>query len=175
MRQALAHFKTITKHRRLVRRGCFRVGLYYQGLTHDLSKYTPVEFFAGCRYFSGTESPNNAQRRDLGLSPAWLHHKGRNRHHFEYWIDYSLSPDRHLTGMKMPVKYVVEMFMDRVAASRVYQKDAYTDRSALEYYQRSPVKELIHPESAALLESMLYKLAAEGEKAVYDYIRTYVL
>ena len=75
-----------------------------------------------------TEALMNAQREDEGVSKAWLHHKGRNKHHFEYWIDYDVEGNSTiLAGMKMPVKYVAEMFCDRVAASRIYNKDKYKD------------------------------------------------
>ena len=67
----------------LVMKNCFRCGLYWQGLTHDLSKLAPVEFWAGAKYWQGTCSPNNAQRQAEGYSAAWLHHKGRNKHHLE--------------------------------------------------------------------------------------------
>ena len=50
MIKALAHFHTITKHKILVMKECFRVGLYRQGLLHDLSKYSPTEFRVGCKY-----------------------------------------------------------------------------------------------------------------------------
>ena len=124
--KAFAHFCTITKHKKLVLKECFRVGLYKQGLLHDMSKYSWTEFRVGCRYYQGTRSPNNAEREEKGYSSAWLHHKGRNKHHYEYWIDYSLEGPNLLAGMKMPVRYVVEMFLDRIAASKVYLGDAYT-------------------------------------------------
>ena len=104
--KAWKHLKTILHHKALVRAGCFKVGLYRQGLFHDMSKYSPTEFFVGCRYFQGDKSPNNAERAKKGYSAAWLHHKGRNKHHLEYWIDYSVDKDI-MTGMKMPVNYVV--------------------------------------------------------------------
>ena len=85
------HLKTILKHKRLVRQGCFKVGLYRQGIFHDMSKFSPVEFWVGAKYFQGNMSPNNAERKDKGLSYAWLHHKGRNKHHLEYWIDFALN------------------------------------------------------------------------------------
>lgn len=78
------HFKTITAHKLLVMKYCFKIGLYKQGLLHDLSKYAPSEFLVGARYYQGTRSPNNAEREDTGVSTAWMHHKGRNKHHFEY-------------------------------------------------------------------------------------------
>lgn len=171
----LLHLKTINHHRALVRKHCFKVGLYRQGLTHDLSKYTPVEFLVGARYFQGDRSPNDAERREKGYSSAWLHHKGRNKHHLEYWIDYTPDGDHHMDGMKMPVRYVVEMFCDRMAASKTYRKEAYTDSDPYDYYQNSRDHYLLHPETAALLEEMLLKLKEEGEEAAFHYIREYVL
>ena len=91
--KAWDHFCTITHHRHLVRHYCFMAGLYWQGLTHDLSKYTWPEFRVGAKYYQGTRSPNNAEREAIGYSTAWLHHKGRNKHHLEYWIDYGRHAD----------------------------------------------------------------------------------
>ena len=169
-----AHFKTITRHRALVLKYCFRLGLYVQGLTHDLSKYSPVEFWRGAKYFQGNRSPNDAERRATGLSLAWLHHKGRNRHHFEYWIDYCIGPDGKVFfgGNKMPMNYVAEMFCDRIAACRVYLGDKYTDASAYDYFMRSKSHLMIHPETAAELENMLLVLRDRGEDAAFRYVRS---
>lgn len=175
MIKALAHFETITKHKILVMKECFRVGLYRQGLLHDLSKYSPTEFLVGCKYYQGTRSPNNAEREEKGYSSAWLHHKGRNKHHYEYWIDYSLEGERMLAGMKMPVRYVVEMFLDRIAASKVYKGEKYRDSDPLEYYLNGKAGELMHPETRTLLEKLLHMLAEQGEEKTYRYIRKNVL
>ena len=143
---ALRHFGTITKHKLLVMKACFQVGLYRQGLLHDLSKYGWTEFRVGCRYYQGTRSPNNAEREEKGYSSAWLHHKGRNKHHYEYWIDYG-THGAVLEGMKMPVNYVVEMFLDRIAASKVYRGAAYTDRDPLDYFLGGKGQYLMHEET----------------------------
>ena len=173
--KALKHFLTIARHRREVRRLCFEVGLYWQGLTHDLSKYSWAEFSVGAKYFMGTRSPNDAERFDKGISYAWLHHKGRNKHHFEYWIDYSMELDGRMAGQEMPVKYVVEMFCDRVAACKIYQGDKYTEDSALLYYNRGKGRYMMHEKTAALIEDMLEYLAKNGEKATCAYIRKEIL
>ena len=179
MWKAWEHLKTINHHKHLVRKGCFQVGLYKQGLLHDLSKYSPVEFLVGCKYYQGYMSPNNAERKDKGYSSAWLHHKGRNKHHLEYWIDYAVGEEAEsgggMTGMKMPVRYVVEMFIDRVSASKNYQKDKYTDASALKYYEKSISHYLIHDDTRALLEYMLTMLALRGEKETYAYVKNEIL
>ena len=86
------HFSTITHHKMLVMKTCFKVGLYKQGLLHDLSKYTPIEFIPGVIYYQGDRSPINREKELKTCSRGWLHHKGRNLHHFEYWIDDSINP-----------------------------------------------------------------------------------
>ena len=173
----LEHFKLVCRHRRLVRQGCFKLGLYRQGLTHDLSKFSPTEFRVGAKYFQGYRSPNDAERAETGLSLSWLHHKGRNRHHFEYWIDYIILPDGKVTmgGCKMPVKYVAEMFCDRIAACKLYHKGKYTDADPYLYYAKSKDHIIIHPETAALLEDMLLKLQDEGEEKAFAYVRHEIL
>lgn len=167
------HLSTINAHKLQVMKNCFRAGLYRQGLLHDLSKYSPVEFFAGVKYYQGFRSPNHAQKLANGYSAAWLHHKGRNKHHFEYWIDYSL--DKELCGMKMPDKYIVEMFCDRLAASKIYQKEKYTQSHPLEYFLNGRPYYLMHPNTDALLYKLLLMLEENGEDAVFEYIRKEVL
>ncbi len=172
----VAHFKTITKHRRLVRQFCFQCGLYRQGLVHDLSKYSPTEFWVGARYYQGNRSPNDMEKRDKGYSAAWLHHKGRNKHHLEYWIDYGWVGDHvELTGMRMPERYVVEMFCDRYAAARVYQGKDFSRSRPYEYYMQGKDHTLIHPESGALLETLLTMLRDYDDETVFRYIREEVL
>ncbi len=171
----IKHLKTINHHKRLVMELCFRVGLYRQGLLHDLSKYSPAEFLVGAKYYQGDRSPNDAEREAKGYTSAWLHHKGRNKHHLEYWIDYSLDDGHKMSGMKMPVKYVVEMFCDRVAASKNYKGKAYKDSDAYDYYMKSKSHYIIHPETAKLLESLLKRLKDEGEEKTILYIRKKIL
>lgn len=166
------HLKTILHHKRLVRSYCFRAGLYRQGITHDWSKYHPVEFWNGVRYYQdGKRSPNFGEKAGHGYSSAWLHHKGRNRHHFEYWIDFTLDPSQGLQGMPMPTRYVLEMFCDRVAASKNYNREHYDDSFALAYYEKNKDHYILHKNTKALLEQLLQMLAREGEEKTFQYIR----
>ena len=178
MGKVLKHFCTITNHKRLVMKSCFKVGLYWQGLVHDMSKYSPTEFIVGCKYYQGTRSPNNAEREERGYSSAWLHHKGRNKHHLEYWIDYGIPQKNQTTigksamiGMKMPLKYVVEMFLDRIAASKNYQKEQYSDLSPLAYYEQGKEYHIMHPDTERMLEFLLHMLAQRGEEETFRFIR----
>ena len=172
--RAWQHFKTITKHRLIVMAGCFRVGLVWQGLTHDLSKYSPTEFLMGAKYYQGTRSPNTAEREDKGYSQAWMHHKGRNRHHYEYWTDMNRAT-RNYESVPMPRKYLAEMVMDRRAACITYQGDAYTDASALNYFMGSRERELMHPQTRQELEYILTMLRDRGEKETFSYLKRHVL
>ena len=172
---AINHFKTITNHKLLVMIGCFKVGLYKQGLLHDLSKYSWIEFSAGIKYYKGNISPNGVQKEIEGLSEAWLHHKGRNKHHFEYWIDYGVNPREGLKGMEMPLKYVIETFIDRVSASKNYLKDKYSDKSPLEYYEARKDYYVLHYKTKETLEMLLNKLANDGEKKTFKFIKENLL
>ena len=164
------HFKTITRHRHLVMRHCRRAGIFWQGCRHDLSKYSPSEFLAGAKYYQGHRSPNERERELFGYSAAWLHHKGRNKHHFEYWTDYN-PETKTMSPVKMPLRYLVEMFCDRVAASKIYFGPDYTDRAPLDYFLTSKVTRVIHPETSGQLEHLLTLLANEGEAAAFAAIR----
>ena len=172
-----AHLHTVNRHRALVRKYCFRLGLFWQGLTHDLSKYSPREFWTGVKYFQGDRSPNDAERRDKGYSAAWIHHKGRNRHHLEYWTDYGERPDGSfgVVGVEMPARFVAEMFCDRYAASRIYRGAAFENADPWRFFQHSKSRTILNQKTADLLESMLVKLKDEGEDAAFAYIRHEIL
>ena len=168
----IRHFITITRHRLLVCRYCFKAGLIWQGLTHDLSKYSPSEFFAGARFYQGNMSPQVKERLVLGYSAAWLHHKGRNKHHFEYWRDVDKTGAN--APVKMPAKYFGEMICDRVAASRIYLGKNYTNRSALEYFERRTDVGYMHPETAEKLRYFLTLIAEKGERAAFAELKRYI-
>ncbi|MDR2546567.1 MAG: DUF5662 family protein [Lachnospiraceae bacterium] len=165
------HLKTVLRHRHFVMFGCFRIGLYRQGLLHDLSKLSRAEFWVGVKYFQGSQSPNNAERMENGYSGAWLHHKGRNKHHYEYWIDFSLRYPGGMAAIAMPFEYIAEMFVDRVAACKVYGAENYDDGAALRYYQSGRDPAPMHDDTRATLVLLLEMLANDGEKKTYEYIK----
>jgi len=172
--KAWQHFKTITRHRFIVMAGCFRVGLIRQGLTHDLSKYTPTEFLQGARHYQGVRSPNAAEREEKGYSEAWMHHKGRNKHHYEYWTDMDMVT-RVYMPVHMPRRYLVEQIMDRRAACIVYQGKNYSSASPLEYFMKSVDRNLMHPGNKQELEYILTMLRDRGEKETFRYLKQEVL
>lgn len=168
------HFWTITKHRHEVIRLCFQAGIPFQGLLHDLSKYRPQEFLTGVKYYQGIKSPNEKERREFGYSKAWLHHKGRNKHHFEYWLDYS-PLTKSMEPVQMPRKYVAEMVCDRIAASKIYQGEKYHNGAPLIYFQQSRDRVLMHENTKNELEYLLFLLNDTSEKQTLKYIRTIYL
>ena len=170
LKKIFGHLHTISHHRHVVIKLCFKAGIGLQGLRHDLSKYSLTEFIPGCKYYQGTRSPNEAEREKYGYSLAWLHHKGRNKHNYEYWNDYSIKDDAYLP-VKMPLKYVKEMFCDRVAAGKIYLDDKYTNDNPIEYFLKGNAKTSMHPNTAKLLEGWLMMLQQEGEEKTFAYIK----
>ncbi len=171
LKKLFLHLHTINHHRHLVIKHCSKCGILLQGLFHDLSKYSFVEFFNSVKYYTnGSKSPNEQERLINGYSKAWLHHKGRNKHHFEYWYDFNPEILAY-SPVKMPIKYVKEMFCDRVAACKTYKKELYTDASSFEYYDSRKTKYLLHKETALLLEKWLIMLKDFGEKKTFQEIK----
>lgn len=170
LKNAAGHMSTVGRHRRLVRKYCFRMGLYRQGLTHDLSKYSPTEFSSGIKYYQGTRSPNAQERQELGYSTAWMHHKGRNPHHFEYWTDCSL--ESHLyEPLDMPNRYFAEMIADRIAASQTYLGERYTSEAPLAYHNRSKESRQMNPCTVLKLEFILGLISESGEDTALQFLK----
>lgn len=150
------HLHTINKHRFLVCKYCFKLGLYKQGLSHDLSKYSFEEFWPSVKYFSGKHSPIEEERIDKGYSSCWLHHKGHNKHHWQYWVDFEGGK---IEFINPPKNYVKEMVADRIAACKVYQKENYHPSSAIEFLENSIEKQFIPQKTYELLKHYLQIVA----------------
>lgn len=168
IRSFFQHLHTVNQHRFLVCKLCFKMGLYKQGLTHDLSKYSPAEFLLGVRYYLGDRSPIEAERKNRGYSTAWLHHKGRNRHHWQYWIDVQHG---QIVQLEMPIRYIKEMACDRIAACMVYQKDRYHPSSALEFLNNSREQYLMPENTLKTLREMLVIVAENDLDKAMEMIK----
>lgn len=165
------HLHTIDTHRFEVMKNCFACGLYKQGLMHDLSKYSPSEFVESVRYFQGNRSPYMYEKEHFGYANGWMHHKGRNRHHWEYWYD---MKDGIWQPLKMPFNYFVEMVCDRVAACKIYQKEKYTKESAYQYYLSRNDAKYMHQDTNKQLEDVLKDIATRGEAEVFADLKQQV-
>lgn len=159
MNKYLAHLKTINRHRRIVRQWCFRMGIPWQGLIHDLSKYSIVEFWTSARYFQGNGSPIDKEKSAKGYSEAWLHHFHNNKHHPEYWMDTKNGGVPY--AIKMPFDYLVEMLCDYIGAGQTYEKTRWTLGSPLAYWEKNKHRFIpcMHEKSVEMFESMLKTLS----------------
>lgn len=166
-----AHLHTINTHRLEVMKNCFACGLYRQGLLHDLSKYSPSEFHESVKYFQGNRSPYMYEKEQFGFANGWMHHKGRNKHHWEYWYD---MKDGVWQPLEMPFNYFVEMVCDRVAACKIYQKEKYTKESALQYFLTRNDKKYMHPKTSQKLEEVLRSISIYGENKVFHDLKQQV-
>ena len=165
------HFSTITRHRNLVRKHCFQIGLYWQGLTHDLSKYSPEEFWTGVRYYQGNRSPMRLSVRPWGIPGPGFTIRAGTSTIMSIGLTFSNHKEEGLVGNKMPLRYVAEMVCDRIAACEVYKGKAYTSAAPLEYYEYTKNYITIHPRTRALLEKLLHMLKDQGEEATFAYLR----
>lgn len=149
----IRHFKTICKHKAVVYRECKACGIIWQGIIHDLSKFSIVEFSSSAKHFQGNRSPIDAEKEAIGYSMAWLHHKGHNKHHWEYWTDF--DSNGQVVANKIPFKYVVEMVCDWIGAGKTYSKEQWTQDEPLNYFNKVRAGRHFHPETEKLIVTLL--------------------
>ena len=160
LKNFFGHLGTVLKHKWHVFKLCVRAGIPWRGLVHDLSKFSYIEFWESVKYFQGNRSPIVKCKQEEGYSKAWLHHKGRNKHHYQYWNDYE-APD---STPVMPYKYTVEMICDTLAAGIVYKGKDWKWDSQLEYWNKSKVKAKINPKLESMLDEVYTQVANQGLK-----------
>ena len=148
------YFKTTLKHKRYVGRECFRVGLYWQGIMHDMSKFGKTEFVRNAKFFCGKYSPHDNERITAWYSLSRLHHKGHNPHHRSYWIDIDHSTWK-AQPIAMPEKYILEMCCDFIGAGKVYNKEKFNNTEPLIYWKEKINKDLIHPDTVVKVTAYL--------------------
>ena len=169
MGKLFKHLKTIRKHRKYVRQMCFKMGIPWRGIVHDLSKYSLKELSIA-KYYSGTRSPHAECRDILGYSPSWMYHYHRQKHHWQYWLDMEDWPNK-ATPVKIPYKYVIEMFCDFVGAGKAYNQEKWTKDAPWDYWVKAcDGKRLMHPESEYLIKKLLWSLKELG---MDEFIRWY--
>ena len=163
IKNIIGHTKTIVKHRWIVFKLACRAGIPWRGFVHDLSKFSPTEFWEGVKYYVGVHSPITEAKKDKGYSEAWLHHKGRNKHHPEYWVDYDVDP---LVPV-IPYKYAVEKVCDDLSAGIVYNGKNWTQDVQYNYYMRQREIVLINPKIDNFLVEVYSQVKDNGiEKTI---------
>jgi len=168
LKNTLAHFKKICVHKYWVAYYCFKAGLYWQGIMHDMSKFSWIEFWESVKYYQGTSSPINACKADKGYSLAWQHHKGCNPHHYEYWTD---NYDKGTTCIQMPYKYAVELICDYLGAARAYLGKEFSYKKELEWWENkcknNPLK--MHENTKNFISYIFSNLAYIEEFTSYGF------
>ena len=157
------HLLLILRHKYRVFINCAKCGLVYRGIVLDLSKFMPCEFFESARYYQGNRSPIGVCRRETGVSHAWLHHKGRNKHHIEYWLDGDCT-----VQPMMPYKYAVECVCDKLAATKTYNEDGYSPDMALQHWVRYGHKVNGNPLTMEFIGTVFTDLAEHGERYILN-------
>ena len=161
------HLRTVQTHRKWVRHYCFLSGIPWQGITHDLSKYSPAEFFESARYWSGTFSPIDAAKEDKGISLAWLHHRGRNKHHYLYWYD---NIEEGGYCHVMPKKYFIELVCDFLGAARTYLKKDFSFQKEKEWWEKKREKVKLNDKHIIMLDIIFSDLAYCERRAYIDVL-----
>ncbi len=157
------HVSLVIKHRHLVFIHCVKCGIPWRGFVHDLSKFSPTELFESAKYFQGNRSPIPICRKENGVSFAWLHHKGVNKHHIEYWID----DDAEVHPM-MTYKYAVECVCDKLAATKTYNRKNYTPEKALLHWENYGNKVRGNPKTKEFVRQVFTDLKDHGEKYILN-------
>ena len=160
MVKVFKHLRTILVHKYWVARYCFKFGLYWQGIFHDMSKFHPVEFFESVKYYTGKRSPIDLCKEVNGYSNSWFHHRGRNKHHYEFWCD---NFDKGTTCVRMPWRYATEMVCDYIGAGRAYNGKDFTLEQELRWWTdyKMPICKM-HPDIKEYVTELL-KLMARKE------------
>lgn len=121
---------------------------------HDLSKFSPIEFFESVKYYDGKRSPIEASKEINGYSLAWLHHKGRNDHHYEYWQDNFDSGTSHI---KIPYDAFCEMICDWFGAGLTYNGKDFKPINEYNwwYYKIRPKALAINQETIRMIDYVM--------------------
>lgn len=158
LKNILKHTVLVLKHKWVVFKLCTKIGMPFRGLKHDLSKFSPIEFFESIKYYNGKGSPIKSCKKENGYSKAWLHHKGRNKHHYEYWYDMHAPEPTPI----MPYKYVAEMICDKLSASITYNGKNWTNSSELEYWTKEKQTAPINSKVSDMLTEVFEQVAKNG-------------
>lgn len=159
----IGHLHVVNRHRFKVFCLCVRAGIPLRGLLHDLSKYSFIEFWEGVKYFSKDYSPIITCKKVNGYSEAWLHHKGRNKHHLEYWVD----PRAKEYAAVVPYKYVAEMACDKMAASIIYNGKNWTQSDEYNYWLKEKEKTILNPKVERFFDELFKQVKENGLKETY--------
>jgi hypothetical protein len=155
---AIKHFNLINRHRWLVFKLSIKAGIPWRGLVHDLSKYSFTEFWESAKFYNGNMSPIIFAKKKYGYSKAWLHHKGRNKHHAEYWYD----PRSKNPMPLVPYQYTVEMICDNLAAGMIYNGKRWRNDTQLKYWIKRKDDMPLNDKNKAMITEVFTQVSING-------------
>jgi hypothetical protein len=120
------------------------------GITHDLSKFLPSEFFPYARFFQAKDRANKYNKSDESdedFQKGWCHHQKRNKHHWNYWV--SVTRKDEIIPIPMPPKYVAQMIADWRGMSRKFGGETS------EYYLKNRDSMILHPKTIETIERII--------------------
>lgn len=158
------HLKVVLKHKYNVFRYASKLGIFWTGLVHDLSKFRPVEFLRSVKYFDGRRSPTIIERKEHdNFSYICVAHTGRNKHHWQYWVDYTRDD---IVVNKIPFKHALEYVADVLSASKVYNPKDFNLMVAHNYFRDHSQTYLMHPATKEFILWCIKEAYDSGFKAV---------
>lgn len=163
LKNMIKHLKLVSKHKWLVFKFSIKLGIPIRGLLHDLSKFSFDEFFESINYYDGKKSPITMCKIENGYSQAWVHHKGRNKHHDSYWVDLNSKQ----VAPVIPYKYMAEMICDKLSACITYMGKDWTNSSEYDYWQKEKTKIILNPKCENFLTEVFIEVKNNGiEKTI---------
>jgi hypothetical protein len=150
MKKYFNYFKTICIHKWYVFVECCKLGIFWQGIIHDLSKFSLYEFILSAQYY-------HDGKNDTAYQEAWLHHKGHNKHHWEYWVDWDSFTGDYIL-IHIPSKYLKEICADMIGASKAYNKGKYNKKEPLIYFKNNCQGWKIKTEDREFIANMLKEI-----------------
>ena len=158
------HLRVVMKHKFLVFCNACKMGIPWTGLIHDTSKFTPTEFLLSAKYYKGDDSPTIKEREfHDGFSHICVHHTGRNKHHWQYWIDYN---GKNMVINRIPYKHSVEYVCDIIAASKVYHPKNFKYEVVYEYFTKHMQYYVMHPATKEFIVWCVNEVIEKGFKGV---------
>lgn len=163
MKKLIGHTKMILTHKKYVYKYCAQAGIRWRGITHDLSKFSPTEFFESVKYYTGTCSPIDECKKAKGYSKAWFHHRSRNRHHWEYYVD---NYEKGMEPVLMPFVYNLELICDYLGAGNAYEKENWTLASQYKWWENKRKTVVMHPVNIRFTEVVLHYMGKANSTSI---------
>ncbi len=169
MNKYFKYLQYLIKHKYYVGVECFKRGLYWQGLAHDLSKFSPDEFIPYANYFYGNgdnllkfrDKTGYYKPYDTGdkkFDFAWFLHQKRNKHHWQFWV--LPTDDATLKVLEIPLRYKTEMVCDWIGASKAQGFFSPWETPMLEtqkWYKANKDKMQFAPETRKWIERQVFR------------------